>query len=199
MNSVVNNQLLIVISSPSGTGKTSVCKGLISNNKNMKMSVSHTTRPPRDNEKNGIDYYFISNEEFYLEIKKNTFLEYAKVFGNFYGSSKLMVNELLTNKFDVLFDIDWQGASQIANSHFTNVVTFFLTPPSKSVVLKRLQKRSLETGDNSDSIEKRMMEFENEMEHIDEYDYVVENDELDKCIKQIEFIIQNEKKKISTS
>ena len=188
------NNLLIIISSPSGAGKTSVCKKITNIDKNLKLSVSHTTRAPRDNEINGIDYFFISSEEFNDKILNQSFLEYANVFGNYYGTSKSNVEEILTKDFDVLFDIDWQGASQILKSNLAKIVTIFLVPPSKESVLERLKKRSEETGDDHKSIEKRMLEYENEMIHANEYNYVITNDDFDECTREVIDIIQNERR-----
>jgi len=194
---IYKKNLLIIISSPSGAGKTSVCRRIVNNDKKVKLSVSHTTRPPRDNETNGVDYFFISNDTFNGKILDKSFLEYANVFGNYYGTSKKMVEEILSRDFDVLFDIDWQGAAQIINSNLAKIVTIFLIPPSKEVVFERLKKRSKETGDDHVSIKMRMLEFEKEMIHADEYDYVVTNDDIEECIKKVVNIIENERRKIS--
>ena len=196
MNKIVGykNSLLIIISSPSGTGKTSVCKKITSFDKKIKLSVSHTTRAPRDNEIDGVDYIFISNDKFHNKILDQSFLEYANVFGNYYGTSKSNVEEILTKDFDVLFDIDWQGASQILKSNLAKIVTIFLVPPSKESVLERLKKRSEETGDDHKSIEKRMLEYENEMIHANEYNYVITNDDFDECTREVIDIIQNERR-----
>ena len=191
---VYKNNLLIIISSPSGAGKTSVCKKIINYDNKIKLSVSHTTRAPRDNEINGIDYFFISSDRFNSKISDKSFLEFANVFGNYYGTSKKNVEEKLLEDFDVLFDIDWQGAAQILNSNLAKIVTIFLVAPSKEVVLARLKKRSKETGDNYDSIKKRMLEYENEMKHANDYDYVVINDNIEECAKKIISIIKNERK-----
>jgi len=191
---VYKNNLLIIISSPSGAGKTSVCKKIINYDNKIKLSVSHTTRAPRDNEINGIDYFFISSDRFNSKISDKSFLEFANVFGNYYGTSKKNVEEKLLEDFDVLFDIDWQGAAQILNSNLAKIVTIFLVAPSKEVVLARLKKRSKETGDDYDSIKKRMLEYENEMKHANDYDYVVINDNIEECTKKIVSIIENERK-----
>ena len=191
---VYKNNLLIIISSPSGAGKTSVCKKIINYDNKIKLSVSHTTRAPRDNEINGIDYFFISSDRFNSKISDKSFLEFANVFGNYYGTSKKNVEEKLLEDFDVLFDIDWQGASQILNSNLAKIVTIFLVAPSKEVVLARLKKRSKETGDDYDSIKKRMLKYENEMKHANDYDYVVINDNIEECTKKIVSIIENERK-----
>ena len=187
------NKLLIIISSPSGTGKTSVCKRIISQDKKIKLSVSHTTRTPRDNELDGIDYFFISYDKFNNKILNQNFLEYANVFGNYYGTSKKNVEEMLNKDFDVLFDIDWQGAAQILNSNLAKIVTIFLVPPSKEVVLERLKRRSAETGDDRESIKRRMLEYDNEMSHANEYSYIVVNDDLDVCTNKVTTIINNER------
>ena len=187
------NRLLIIISSPSGAGKTSICKKIINRDKKIKLSVSHTTRSPRDNEVNGVDYFFISSDEFNSKILDQSFLEYARVFGNYYGSSKKNVKDLLSKDFDVLFDIDWQGAAQILNSNLAKIVTIFLVPPSKEAVVERLKERSKETGDNYEAIQKRMTEYEKEMSHSNEYDYVLVNDDLEECVKKVVDIIDNER------
>ena len=187
------NKLLIIISSPSGTGKTSICKKIINQDKKIKLSVSHTTRSPRDNEINGVDYFFESSDKFKKSITDQSFLEYAKVFGNYYGTSKKTVKDLLSKDFDVLFDIDWQGAAQILNSNLAKIVTIFLIPPSKEAVLERLRERSKETGDNYEAIQKRMTEYEKEMSHSNEYNYVLLNDDLDECVKKVIDIIDYER------
>ena len=196
MNSATDykNNLLIIISSPSGAGKTSVCKMITHHDQNIKLSVSHTTRAPRDNEINGVDYFFISSDEFNCKILDQSFLEHANVFGNYYGTSKRNVEEVLSKGFDVLFDIDWQGAGQILNSNLAKIVTIFIAPPSKSAVLKRLEKRSKETGDDQDSIKRRMSEYENEMMHANEYNYVVVNHDIQECTKEVLEIISTERK-----
>ena len=187
------NNLLIIISSPSGTGKTSICKKIINRDKRIKLSVSHTTRSPRDNEMNGVDYFFVSSDEFNREILDQNFLEYARVFGNFYGTSKKNVRDLLSKDFDVLFDIDWQGAAQILKSNLAKIVTIFLVPPSKEVVLERLEERSKETGDNYEAVHKRMSEYENEMSHANEYNHIIVNDNIEECAEKVINIIENER------
>tara|TARA_Y100000768_G_scaffold229592_1_gene173371 strand:- start:6409 stop:7008 length:600 start_codon:yes stop_codon:yes gene_type:complete len=187
------SNLLVIISSPSGTGKTSVCKKIIEEDKKIKLSISHTTRAPRDNETDGVDYFFISSDRFNNKILDQSFLEHANVFGNYYGTSKKKVEEILTKNFDVLFDIDWQGAAQILNSNLAKIVTIFLIPPSKEVVFERLKKRSKATGDDNEAIQKRMLEYENEMIHADEYNYVVTNDDIEECTKKVINIIENER------
>ena len=192
-SSEYKNKLLIIISSPSGTGKTSICKKIISQDKKIKLSVSHTTRSPRDNEINGVDYFFVSKDEFNNKITDQSFLEYANVFGNYYGTSKENVKDLLSKDFDVLFDIDWQGAAQVLNSNLAKIVTIFLVPPSKEAVLERLKERSKETGDNYKAVQKRMSEYENEMSHSNEYNFIVVNDNFEECTKEVINIIKHER------
>ena len=187
------NKLLIIISSPSGTGKTTICKKIINRDERIKLSVSHTTRSPRDNEMNGVDYFFVSSDEFDSKILDQSFLEYARVFGNFYGTSKKNVRDLLSKDFDVLFDIDWQGAAQILKSNLAKIVTIFLVPPSKEVVLERLEERSKETGDNYEAVQKRMSEYENEMSHANEYNHIIVNDNIEECAEKVINIIENER------
>jgi len=188
------NRLLIIISSPSGAGKTTVCKRIIDYDNKVKLSISHTTRTPRDNEINGVDYFFISSDKFNKKIRDRSFLEYANVFGNYYGTSKKYVEEILSNDFDVLFDIDWQGAKQISNSNLAKIVTIFIVPPSKEIVLERLKQRSKETGDDHDAIHKRMLEYDNEMKHSNDYSYIVTNDNIEQCINEVINIIENERR-----
>ena len=187
------NNLLIIISSPSGAGKTSVCKKIINHDKKIKLSISHTTRAARDNEINGVDYFFISNEVFNRKILDHSFLEHANVFGNYYGTSKKNVEEILSKGLDVLFDIDWQGAAQILNTNLAKIITIFLVPPSKNAVFERLTKRSNETGDDLEAIQRRMLEYENEMTHANEYNYIVVNNEIEECTKKVINIIENER------
>ena len=192
-----NQRLIVVISSPSGTGKTSVCREILKIDDKIKLSISYTTRKPRDNEEDGKDYFFISHDEFKSEIKNNNFLEYAEVFGNFYGSSFDNVDKLLSKDFDVLFDIDWQGANQVINSKIAKIITIFLVPPSKDTVLKRLKKRSEQTGDDDYSILKRMQKYEQEISHSNEYDFVVINDNFKDCVNAVINIINDARTKLN--
>tara|TARA_B100000886_G_scaffold45735_1_gene28100 strand:+ start:139 stop:762 length:624 start_codon:yes stop_codon:yes gene_type:complete len=185
---------MFVLSSPSGAGKTTLVKK-ISSNKKFSVSISHTTRNPRPSEKNGKDYYFVSKSNFKKLIKKNEFLEHAKVFDNYYGSSKKLVTKELGKGKDVLFDIDWQGTRQIRNKKLNfKLITIYILPPSKEELLKRLIKRERK---NMKTVKKRMKEFKKDLIKWKEYDYVVINDNLKKCYNQIMDIIKN-KKKIST-
>ena len=181
---------MFILSSPSGAGKTTLVKK-ISRNKNFLVSISHTTRLPRPNEKNGKDYYFISKNVFKKLIKKGEFLEHAKVFDNYYGSSKdLIINKLKQGK-NVLFDIDWQGTRQIKNKKLKyKLLTIFILPPSKNELLKRLIKREKK---NMKTVKKRMKEFKKDLSRWKEYDFVVINDDLKKCYEKIMSAIKNKK------
>ena len=181
--------VIIILSSPSGAGKTTLVKK-ISAIKKFKISISYTTRIPRKNETNGKDYFFIKNEEFENLIKKNELLEYAKVFNNFYGSSKKKVFDMLSNGENVIFDIDWQGTKQIKEKSLNfRLLTFFILPPSKETLLSRLSER--ENNDNS-VINERMRSFKNDIMHWEEYNHVVINDSLEMCLNEILKIIDLE-------
>ena len=178
---------MFVLSSPSGAGKTTLVRK-ISKNKNFKISISHTTRSPRPNEKNGKDYFFISKGQFKKLIKKGEFLEHAKVFNNYYGSSKNLVINKLRLGNNVVFDIDWQGTRQIRNKKLNyKLTTFFILPPSKNELLKRLIKREKK---NMKTVTKRMKEFKKDLSKWKEYDHVVINDDLNTCYKNIMDIIK---------
>ena len=178
---------MYILSSPSGAGKTTLVKK-ISKNKNFFVSISHTTRTPRPNEKNGKDYYFISKNNFKKLIKKNEFLEHARVFNNYYGSSKKKVFEKLNQGKNVVFDIDWQGTRQIRNKNLPyQLLTIFILPPSKKELLKRLKKREKQ---NMKTVKKRMKEFKKDLSKWKEYDHVVINDDLNTCYKNIMDIIK---------
>ena len=192
-----NKRIIIVISSPSGAGKTSVCRKLIERDKSIALSISDTTRSPRDNEIDGVDYNFINEVEFKNRIKIKSYIEYANVFGNFYGSK----HENIINNFkrgrDILFDIDWQGAKQLKNSSFNNsIVSIFIVPPSKEAIYQRLKSRAITSGDNEQAIESRMKKYETEMKHKNDYDYVVTNDKLEACVDELLKIIKNKRKNL---
>ena len=181
---------IFVLSSPSGAGKTTLVKK-IAKNKNFSISISHTTRLPRPNEKNGKDYYFVSKNQFKKLIKKNEFLEHAKVFENYYGSSKKLVVQKLKKGKNIIFDIDWQGTRQIRNKKLKyKLKTFFILPPSKKELLKRLIKREKK---NMKTVKKRMKEFKKDLSRWREYDHIVINDDLNLCYKNIMKLIKNNK------
>ena len=179
---------MIILSSPSGAGKTTLAKK-ISQEKHFKISVSHTTREPRSNEINGVDYFFVSQKQFEKLIEEKAFLEYANVFKNLYGSTKEQVIKNLENGDNVLFDIDWQGAQQIKNQVLNfELVSFFILPPSKKILLQRLITRD----ENKDEIiQMRMKQFDKDVLHWEEYDYVVINQDLDKCYNEIIGYLEN--------
>ena len=186
--------MMFVLSSPSGTGKTTLAKKIAKHNTNFSISISHTTRKPRPNEINGKDYYFVSMIEFEDLIKKNNFFEYANIFDNRYGTLKKPVLELLSRGKDVLFDIDWQGAKQLSKIKNLSLVTFFILPPNRKVLRERLLNRHKK---QEEIVEKRMNKFNGELSHWNEYNYVVVNDDLNECYNTILSIIMSEKKGLS--
>ena len=184
-----NDGVMIVLSSPSGAGKTTLVK-MLSEKDNYETSISHTTRQPRPNEVNDKDYYFVNENEFNRLIKNQEFLEYAKVFSNFYGTTRTPVIDRLNKGKNVLFDIDWQGADQIKNKKLDyKLITFFILPPSKEVLFERLSNR-----DMKDKLiaEERMKQFGRDVLHWINYDYVVINDELKSCYSKISNLINAE-------
>ena len=183
--------MMFVLSSPSGAGKTTLTQKLEKNNKNFKISISHTTRKPRPNEINGKDYYFVNDEEFNNLVKKNDFFEHAKIFDNYYGTLKQPVEKLLSNNKDVLFDIDWQGTQQLKKIKNLSLITFFILPPDIKILRQRLLNRH---EGQEKIIENRMKKFNEELSHWNEYNYVVINDDLEDCYKKILTIIKSEKK-----
>ena len=186
-----NDGIMVILSSPSGAGKTTLVK-LLSKRKNFKISISHTTRKPRSNETNGKDYFFVNNADFENLIKSNQFLEYAKVFNNLYGTSKKPVIDLLSLGKNVIFDIDWQGTRKIKSQNIKyKIITFFVLPPSKQVLFERLSNR-----DMKDKLiaSERMKDFYKDVRHWVDYDYVVINDDLNKCYNNIIKIIKSKNK-----
>ena len=181
--------IMIILSSPSGAGKTTLVKKL-SEKDNFEISISHTTRQPRSSEKQNEDYFFVSEDEFKRLINNEEFLEYAKVFNNFYGTTRTPVIDKLNKGKNVLFDIDWQGADQIKNKKLDyKLITFFILPPTKEVLFERLSKRH-----SNDKLiaEERMKQFERDVLHWINYDYVVINDDLDKCFLKINSLVEAE-------
>ena len=176
---------LFIISAPSGCGKTSLVEALIKKTKNLCVSVSHTTRPPRPDEANGINYYFVSIDEFEEMIKQNAFVEHAMVFDNHYGSSSQLIKEKLDEGVDVILEIDWQGARQVKNN-MPNSTSIFILPPSKETLLERLQQRA---QDNDATINKRMSDAQNQMQHFNEFDYLIINDDFDSALNDLNLII----------
>ena len=180
--SSIKDGMIVILSSPSGAGKTTLVKKISLEN-NYHISISHTTRPPRTNEINGKDYFFVDKNKFEILIKKDEFLEYAKVFENFYGSSKQAVIKNLDNGKNVIFDIDWQGTEQIKKKKLNyKLITFFILPPSRKVLFERLSNRDMK---DKNIVEQRMKQFDQDILHWKNYDFVVINDELEKCYFEI--------------
>ena len=184
-----NDGMMIVLSSPSGAGKTTLVN-LLSKLNNFEISISHTTRQPRMNEVKDKDYYFVSEEKFKRLIKNQEFLEYAKVFNNYYGTTRTPVIDSLDKGKNVLFDIDWQGADQIKNKGLDyKLITFFILPPSKEVLFERLSNRDMK---DKLIVEERMKQFSRDVLHWINYDYVVINEDLEKCFSKIHTLIEAE-------
>ena len=181
--------IMVILSSPSGAGKTTLVK-LLSERDKFHISISHTTRKPRDIEIPNKDYFFVNKNEFESLIKDEEFLEYAKVFNNFYGTTRSPVINKLNDGKNVIFDIDWQGADQIKNKRLRyKLITFFLLPPSKEVLFNRLSNRDMK---DKVIVDQRMKEFGRDVLHWINYDYVVINDELEKCYEKIKSLISAE-------
>ena len=184
-----NDGIMVILSSPSGAGKTTLVN-LLSKKDNFEISVSHTTRQPRSNETSGKDYYFVSDQEFNRLIKNDEFLEYAKVFNNYYGTTRTPVIDKLNKGKNVLFDIDWQGADQIKNKNLDfKLITFFILPPSKEILHKRLSNRDMK---DKLIVEERMKQFERDVLHWINYNYVVINDDIESCFNKIQNLITAE-------
>ena len=184
--------LMLVLSSPSGAGKTSICKKLLETEKGLLMSISYTTRPKRKSECDGEDYFFVKKKEFDELQSKNYFVESALVFDHYYGTPKNFIERNLKKGIDILFDIDWQGAQKLVDYSKNDVVSIFVLPPSNKILLERLKKR------NEDSIEivkKRMSKAKSEISHWIEYDYIIINDDIDKSSREVITILNAERKK----
>ena len=190
-----NKNIMLILSSPSGVGKTTLTKKIQQKYQNFKVSISHTTRKPRSNEVNGVDYHFVTNEKFEELISSNKFYEYAKIYKNLYGTSKNSVDEAI-KKNDIIFDIDWQGTKQLSEHKKLELVKIFLVTKSREEIKKRLIGRN----QNSDEeIRQRFDSFLEDVKHWFDYDYILINDNLDQCFKQIEKIIFDQKKVQSAS
>ena len=188
--------VMIILSSPSGAGKTTLSK-LLSKQNNYYISVSHTTRKPRINEVDSQDYHFVNEHEFKSLIKNNEFLEYAKVFNNYYGTAKTSVINNLDKGKKLIFDIDWQGAEQIKEKKLQyKLITFFILPPSKKVLFERLSNRDMK---DKLIVEERMKQFSKDVLHWKNYDYVVINDNLENCYNEVNHLIKSEIEKFNNS
>ena len=181
--------IMVILSSPSGAGKTTLVN-LLSKNENFEVSISHTTRHPRAGEIENKDYFFVNNKEFKRLINNQEFLEYAKVFKNYYGTTRTPIIDSLNKGRNILFDIDWQGADQIRNKKLDyKLITFFILPPSKEILLERLSNRHIK---EKLIVKERMEQFERDVLHWINYDYVVVNDDLNNCYLKIKNLINAE-------
>ena len=185
-----DQNIMIILSSPSGVGKTTITKKIRQKYSSFKISVSHTTRSARSNEVEGVDYHFVNEEKFKKLIDEEKFYEYAKIFDNYYGTLKKNVDENI-KKNDILFDIDWQGTKQLSKYKKLNILKIYLITHSKEELKKRLVKRN---QNSSEEIDLRFKSFNKDIKHWNDYDYIVINKNLDICFKQIEEIIKNNKK-----
>ena len=187
-----DKNIMVILSSPSGVGKTTLTKKIQQKYQKFKISVSHTTRKPRSNEVNGVDYHFVDHKEFMELINNKEFYEHAKIFENYYGTLKKNVDK--TVKFnDIIFDIDWQGTKQLSKFKNLNLIKIYLITDNKNELKKRLIRRDQNT---SEEVEKRFKSFDDDIKHWNDYDYVIINKNLDVCFKQIEKIIENNKRTI---
>jgi guanylate kinase len=193
MNGLNNKKgVMLVLSSPSGAGKSSICKSLMSLDTNLSLSISTTTRKKRPNEKSGEDYIFVSTEEFTKMLSKDHFLEHASVFDNYYGTDKSLVEKKINNGKDLIFDIDWQGAQQLREKMREDIVSIFILPPNKQELERRLKSR----GQDSDEVVKKRMDGASaEITHWAEYDYVVINEDLNKSVNAVLGILKAERMK----
>ena len=182
--------LMLVLSSPSGAGKTSIARRLLAEDDNLVLSVSATTRLPRPNEADGRDYHFVDKDRFDAMVADNAFLEYAEVFGNFYGTPKADVMAVLERGGDVLFDIDWQGTQQVANAARDDLVSVFVLPPSRATLQDRLVSRA---QDSDEVVASRMAKASDEISHYREYDYIVVNDDLELAVGAVRSILAAER------
>ena len=191
---VDGENIMVILSSPSGVGKTTLTKKIQQKYHSFKISVSHTTRAARSNEVNGVDYHFVSQSEFETLIKEKKFYEYAKIFENFYGTLKKNVDKTII-KNDIIFDIDWQGTQQLSKFKNLKLIKIFLITENKDELKKRLLSRNQNTVAE---VEKRFNAFDDDVKHWKDYDYIIINKNLDVCFKQIENIIMNSKKNLSS-
>ena len=187
-----NNNIMVILSSPSGVGKTTLTKKIQQKYQTFKISVSHTTRGARSNEVDGVDYHFVSHQKFEELIKKDQFYEHAKIFGNYYGTLKKNVDETIKDN-DILFDIDWQGTKQLSKFKNLKIIKIYLIT-DKNELKKRLVNRNQNT---KEEVEKRFNSFDEDIKHWNDYDYIIINKNLDSCFKQIENIIKLNKEKLS--
>ena len=182
----LSKPLMLVLSSPSGAGKTTLSKKIQQSDSSFKISVSHTTRKARPNEVDGVDYHFVTKEKFTDLLKKNVFYEHSVIFENYYGTSKSSVDKIIKDKCNVLFDIDWKGAQQLSKHKVLNLLKIFILPPSKEELEKRLIARN---QDGKESIKDRLLAYSKDVEHSNEYDHIIVNDNVETCFNLITKII----------
>lgn len=183
---------MLVLSSPSGAGKTSICKKILETEKNLVMSISYTTRPKRKSEEDGKDYFFVKKKKFDELQEKNFFVESALVFDHFYGTPKNFIENNIRKGKDILFDIDWQGAQKLVDYSKNDVVSIFVLPPSNKILLERLKKRN---EDSDEIVKKRMSKAKSEISHWIEYDYIIINHDISKSADEVKSILFAERKK----
>ena len=192
MISLKRRGIMFVLSSPSGAGKTSIAKEILKDDDDLSLSISSTTRESRAGEISGIDYNFISKTDFQIQINQGSFMEWAKVFNNYYGTPRKSVMEKLSLGQDVLFDIDWQGTQQLGDSSSEDIVSIFILPPSKEELIKRLYARA---QDSSLEVKSRMSQANNEISHYMEYNYIIINDNLMNSVSEVLAIVKAERLK----
>ena len=178
---------LFIVAAPSGCGKTSLVESLINDSKNLRVSISHTTRNPRIDEVNGTNYHFVSVSEFQKMVSEDAFIEHAEVFENYYGTSKKLINDNLDNNIDVILEIDWQGARQV-KKNLQSAISIFILPPSNEALELRLKNRA---QDHELVIKKRMLDAQNQMSHYNEFDYLVINDDFNSALADLKSIISS--------
>ena len=188
---VTKKNIMLILSSPSGVGKTTLTKKIQQKYQNFKISVSHTTRKPRSNEVNGIDYFFVKEKEFKKLIDQDKFYEYAKIYNNYYGTLKEKVNSII-KKNDIIFDIDWQGTQQLSKHKELELIKIYLITKSQDEIKERLINRN---QNSQEEIEQRFSSYAENVKHWSDYDYIIINDNLDVCFKQIESVILEQKNK----
>jgi len=189
-NRIARRGLMLVLSSPSGAGKTTISRLLLERDKSLSMSISTTTRPIRPGEKDNRDYHFVDPTEFNLMVNRQEFLEHAKVFGNYYGTPRAAVEEALAGGSDVIFDIDWQGAQQLGEVAGEDLVRVFILPPSTDELNRRLRRRAQDTPD---VVASRMAKAADEMSHWAEYDFIVINEDVETSVAQVQAILAAER------
>jgi guanylate kinase len=189
-NEIKRRGLMLVLSSPSGAGKTTISRLLLERDRNLTMSISVTTRPKRPGEVEGVDYHFVDPTEFNLMINRRELLEYAKVFNNYYGTPAAAVADAISSGKDVIFDIDWQGAQQIAGRAREDIISIFILPPSTAELDRRLHSRA---QDAEEVVASRMEKAPDEMSHYAEYDFIIVNHDIEKSVTQVEAILTAER------